>query len=96
MELEKLKKILDKYYLIFDTNKLPIDFDKWIELNTKSIELKNNNNQTNLLNLNQYYFVVIDSEIDFYIEIGGAYYIFQKGIKYFPYFPKCHSFYVKI
>lgn len=91
MESNTLEKISDKYYLIFDTDKLPIDFDKWIQLDTNKVKLKNN-----LLFLNQYYCVVIDSEIDFFIEMGGSYYIFQKGIKYLPYFPAYHDTYIKI
>lgn len=85
-----------KYCMIFDTNKLPLDFDKWIQLPIESNDLKNTANLNNCLLLNTYYSIVVDADIDFNVVIGGSIYKLKKGKKYFPVFPLYHDFYVQI
>jgi hypothetical protein len=96
MELPIKKEIYKKYYISFDTDKLPINFEKWIELDFNTIKLKTKYSIENLLFLNQYYHVVIDSKSDFYMEFGGCNYTFTAGIKYLPTFPLYHEVLIKI
>lgn len=106
VNIEVFKKYSNKYFISFDTNKLPIDFDKWIKLenNMFTYDYKNISKKSNIdifknfnwLFLNQYYYVVVESKSDFYMSCGSAIYKFEKGIKYLPIFPHYHDIYLKI
>ncbi len=94
------KTIQNKYYIHFDTNKLPLDFNKWVKLDNNLLEYKkygitleydNKYTNNNYLFLNKYNSVVINSKKDFNLETGGCMYTFEKGIKYLPIFPQYHS-----
>jgi hypothetical protein len=91
-------ELYKKYHLSFDTDKLPLDFDKWIQLDIKENDLKKVQKHTdsNFLFLNEYYYVVIEAKNNFNMHIGGIEYKIEKGLKYFPTFPKYHNFYVEI
>lgn len=88
--------LANEYCMIFDTNKLPLDFDKWIKLKIEDEDLVKTVNLHNCLLLNNYYSVVIDADVDFNVVIGGHIYKLKKGKKYFPFFPCYHYFYVQI
>jgi hypothetical protein len=92
----------NKYLIKFDTDKLPLDFDKWIWFGKNEQVDKNpiNANFTDsneFILLNCYQCVVIDSiHENFTMNLGGLDYVFEKGIKYIPFFPKHHEVKIKL
>ena len=85
-----------KYYLHFDTNKLPLDFENWIKLDIQQDDLKKKYGCDNCLFLNEYYYIVIEAKNNFYMCIGGMEYELEKGTKYIPRFPLYHDIFIKI
>lgn len=90
----------------FDTNQMPLDFDKWIELDIKKIiHSKDDINKTITLNseiyllLNNYFYVVIELyDEDFTILLSGIEHTHRigKGRKHIPIFALCNRMYIKI
>ena len=89
---------MDKiYYLQFDTNKLPLDFENWIKLDIQQDDLKKKiHGDDNCIFLNEYYYVVIEAKNDFYMYFGGMKYELEKGTKYIPRFPLYHDIFIEI
>lgn len=88
-------KCLEKYLIEFNTNSLPIDWDKWILLDEKIINLNLDSN--GYFSLDDFGFVVIESfDEDFELQMGGKYLAFEKGRKYIPIFSGCHFANIKI
>lgn len=97
MDKKYSSELYKKYYLSFDTNKLPLDFDKWIQLDIQQYDLiKNTYHNTNCLFLNEYYYVVIEAKMNFNMYFGGIKYEFEKGLKYLPAFPVHHNVQIDI
>jgi hypothetical protein len=94
-------ELYDKYLLSFNCDQMPINFDKWIQLDIEKIKLSNTNlikilNDNIYLCLNKYLYVVIESnENDFTIEFARVHCKVQKGKKYIPIFPIYHDFYIE-
>lgn len=79
----------NKYWIQFDTDKLPLNFSKWILIDIKKIDKKSltHKNGMDFFCLNNYGFVVIESfREDFLMEFGEILYKVKKGRKYIPIF----------
>lgn len=88
-------KCLQKYVVEFNTNSLPIDWNQWILLDEKIINLNLNTN--GYFSLDKFGFVVIESfDEDFELEMGGNCMVFEKGRKYIPIFCGCYCAFIKI
>lgn len=101
MNIEKINNntMKDNYFIRFDTDKLPFDFDKWIQIDIKKMDEKfiSVRDKNVFLKIKKYSFVVIESyDEDFMIEIGGLLSKIEKGRKYLPIMSEYHDTYIKL
>lgn len=88
-------KFNKEYVIEFNTNSLPIDWNNWIVLNEKSINLKMDSK--GYYCLDSFKFVVVDSlNENFEFIIGGVSHLFEKGCKHIPIFGGIHSVRIRI
>lgn len=88
------KNLKNEYVIEFNANSLPIDWNKWIQLDKKIINLNISHNK--YFCLDNFSFVVIESfDEDFELKINVSIYEFEKGRKYIP-IPSFSFIHIKI
>lgn len=74
------------YAIKFNAEFVPLDFDKWIKLDTSGYE------KNSVLKLNQYFSIIIKSkEEHILLRIGGINFVIKQNLIYFPFFPLHHE-----
>jgi hypothetical protein len=92
-----------KYYIEFNTNILPLNFNEYISIDIEKELYKQIFNSTCCLKMNELGFlylndfleIVIESSDDLILQVGGINFTLKKGIYYIPFFVKYHAYFIK-
>lgn len=102
MNFEFCEELENKYLIDFDTDKLPLDFEKWKIFDVEKIKKSTNNPLIEFvfgeyyLSLENFDYVVVESIVDnFKIKYGNTFYLIEKGRKYLPIL-SIHKFKIRI
>ena len=80
-----------RYAIKFNVRFVPLDFDKWIKLDTSIYEINSK------IELNNYKSLIIKSKESYILlDLGGIYYTINQNFIFFPLFPFYHYCYIKL
>lgn len=81
---------LEKFVIKFDAQHIPVNFDKWIKLDTDKYK-------DDEFRLNDYKSVVIKStDSNILFRVGGVKYVIKQNMVYFPFIPIYHDCIIKL